>query len=450
MVSGLEVIGFDRGLMGLSLAVHIILASLAMALPLLMVLSEFIGIKRNDKDFTIFAKRISKPFLVFLGVGTASGILIAINILVLWPKFMSLVSQVAILPFNFETIAFFMESLFVAVYFFSWGKLKRKYTHVLLGIPVVIGGALSAVFITMINAFMNTPVGFNKALYLANGTISNINPWAVFTSPSAANEILHVVGTTYFMGISIVLGYLAIRFLKTKNQKEKTYYKKIIWMLLILAAIFIVWSVITGMTSASSVYAQQPEKFAAIEGDLHPMTYAPEIIGGFPGANGTLKDYFKIPDLQSILAAGKPSGAVPGLSQYNPDTYPPLFIHFMFDFMVIVGTGIAFILLLIIFLRIIKKNPLSRKITSISLVVSGIFSILLVENGWIMAESGRQPWIIYNIMRVSQAANPSPSVIPVAIAIAAFYIFIIPLSIFILKLIFRNKPLDKDLKSRAK
>lgn len=118
----------------------------------------------------------------------------------------------------------------------------------------------------------------------------------------------------------------------------------------------------------------------------------------------------------------------------------------MFDFMVIIGTGIAFILLFIIFLKIIKKNPLSKKITSLALIVSGIFSILLVENGWVMAESGRQPWIIYNIMRVSQAANPSPSVIPVAIAIAAFYIFIIPLSIFILKIIFKNKPLNRDLK----
>lgn len=445
MATNLAILGFDRGLMGLSLAVHIVLASLAMAMPLIMVLAEFISIKKKDKDFEVLSKRVSKIFLLFLGIGTASGILISINMLVLWPKFMSLVSQVAILPFSFETIAFFTESLFVAAYFISWGKLKGKYTHVILGIPIVVGGALSAVFITVANAFMNTPVGFNTSKYLSSKIITDVNPLAVFTSPSAATEVSHVVSTTYFMGIFILLGFFAFMLLKKKSEKIKRYYKKAIWLLLILVTIFTVWSILSGMTSASHLVKQQPEKYSAIELNLHNTSYAPEVIGGFLTPGNHLKFALKIPDLQSILATGKPYGVVPGLNQFNKSTEPPLFVHLLFDLMVFGGIAIGVLLAIVIFLRLIRKRPLSKKWILSLLGLSGIFSIVLVEAGWVMAEMARQPWIIYNVMLVKDAASYSSSVIPIGIIIALFYILIIPFSIWVLWLIFKNHPLSSEV-----
>ena len=455
--SSAVVLGFDRGLMGLSLAVHIILASLGMALPLIMVLAEIISIRKKDKDYEVLAKRISKIFLLFLGLGTASGILISVIMLVLWPNFMTLVSQVAILPFNFETVSFLLESLFVGIYFFSWGKMKGKYSHVLLGIPIVIGGMFSAVFITVANAWMNTPVGFSIKTYLTNGTLTNVNPMAVFSSPSAATEISHVVSTTYFMGVFIILAYFAIMLLRKSGEKEKKYYKKGIWLLIILATVFVLWSLESGHDSGTKLMIQQPEKYAALEADINQTAYAPEIIGGIPADNGTkvsgsLAD---IPDLQSLLATGKESGTVPGLNEFNSSTWPPLYVHLEFDTMVIGGFAVAFMLALVIFLRLIKRDPVSDKTwwsrtILVLLAICGLVAILLVEAGWDMAETARQPWIIYDVMTVSQAANYSPSVLPLAIAITAFYIIVLPLSVVILRFMFRKNPLSKELRGTGK
>jgi len=451
MVNSLVILGFDRGLMGLSLAVHIILASLAMSLPLIMVLAEYLSIKKKDKDYEVLARRVSKIFLLFLGLGTASGILISIIMLVLWPNFMTLVSKVAILPFNFETISFFMESLFVGVYFLTWGKLKGKYSHLVIGLPIVIGGLFSAVFITVANAWMNNPVGFNIATYLTNGTITSINPLALFSSPAAATEVSHVVSTTYFMGVFIMLSYFAVMLFRKEKPTEKKYYKKGIWMLIILAAIFLTWTLLSGHESGSQLLVQQPEKYAAIEANLNQTAYAPEMIGGIPVDNGTkFKDYINIPNLQSILATGKASGTVPGLNEFNASTRPPLYVHIEFDIMVIGGFAIALVLLLVGILKIAKKDPVSNKtligkIMLLLLAVCGPLAVLLVEAGWDMAETARQPWIVYNVMTVAQGANYSPSVLPAAIAITAFYIIVIPLSIVILRLMFRKNPLSKEL-----
>jgi cytochrome d ubiquinol oxidase subunit I len=200
------------------------------------------------------------------------------------------------------------------------------------------------------------------------------------------------------------------------------------------------------MTSTSSLVTQQPEKFAAIEGNLNQSSYAPELIGGIVGPNGTLEDYIKIPDLQSILATGKASGVTPGLNEFPSDTQPPLFIHILFDFMVIGGIIIFAALAWILFLHFRKKNPLERKYILWILGICGVLAVIILEAGWVLAEVGRQPWIIYNVMKVSQAGNPSNSIIPTAIAIALFYIIIIPLSIFFTKLIFKKNPLLKELK----
>ena len=440
-----SVLYFDRGLMDFSLSFHIVLASLAMALPLIMVAAEYLYLRKKDNDYYVLARRMSKVFLLFFAIGTASGILVSINILVLWPKFMSLVSQVAILPFSLETDAFFAESLFVAVYFFSWKKLKDRYLHVVLGIPIVIGGALSAVFITLANAFMNTPNGFDIPQYLATGAITDVHPWAVFFSSSAATEVSHVLASTYFMGVFIAIAYFAIMLLFKRTDQEKRYYRKALWLLIVLAVVFTLWSLASGSVSASNLVVNQPEKFAAIEGTFKPIAYAPEKVGGIPGPNYTLIDYVEIPDLQSILATGSPSGMVPGLDSYPQSTWPPLFVHILFDIMVIGGTSVAFVLAIIVLTKLLKRDPISNKIILVLLAICGAFSIVLVEVGWAMAESARQPWIIYNVMTVAQAANYSPSVMGVGTAIFAFYIAVIPVSILILRIMFKKHPLSGEI-----
>ncbi len=441
---GISVV-FNRFDMGFSLGIHIILAVIGIAIPLIIMLAEILGQKYNNIYYKTLSKRLFPAFIILFAIGTASGTLVAVNLLFLWPNFMSFIGQVAILPVYLEVFAFFGESIFIAIYIYSRKKVCT-YAHAFIMGLVSLFAALSAVFITMLNAFMNTPTGFNIPNYLANGIITNINPYAIFSTPSTLIEVFHVVSTSYLVGTFILIIVFAYKLLKTKkNQNMIMYYKYALRLMLFVAFIAVIFAIISGLLSIPMLYSLQPEKYAALELDIHPISNAPEIIFG-TYANGSLSGYLTIiPNLQSILATGSPNGTVPGLSQFPTNTWPPLIVHDFFDFMVLFGFGLGIFFILLIFLKILKVDILINKIVLILSIIAGVVSILLLEIGWLMAEFGRQPWIIYNIMTVSQAANYSSSIMPIAIAIILFYVFIIPATIYIIRKTYKNRDLSKEL-----
>ena len=175
------------------------------------------------------------------------------------------------------------------------------------------------------------------------------------------------------------------------------------------------------------------------------MSHAAERIGGFP-VNGTLKYYINIPNMQSILASGSPTALVPGLHNFPRPTWPPLVVHPMFDFMFGMSMLVGLILFVTVVLLVLRQNPLeNRKILWI-LVLCGILATLIMEDGWVMSEIGRQPWIIYNVMTVASAANYSSGALPITLLILLFYIVALPLVLILLKKIFRARPLENELK----
>ena len=127
MVELIPIVFFDRFLMGFSLFIHIILASLGIALPVIILSAEYIGLRNKSVFYRTLAKRLAIAFVVLFAIGTASGMLVAVEMLVLWPNFMQLVSQVAILPFYIEVFAFFVETIFIGIYFYSWDRFKNRY-----------------------------------------------------------------------------------------------------------------------------------------------------------------------------------------------------------------------------------------------------------------------------------------------------------------------------------
>ena len=432
--------------MGFSLAVHILLVIIGMMLPVMILLAEIIGTKKNDRYYLTLARRLTLAFVVFFGVGTASGVLVASNLLFLWPKFMALIGQVAILPVYAEVFAFFLEAIFVGIYFYSGNKLKSKYSHAAIMGLIAIGAALSAVFITMLNAFMNTPTGFNIKAYLANGVVTGVQPLSVFNTPSTWIEVVHVLATSYFAGSFVFVAYFAYRLISAdrRNEEVRIYYRKALTLALVIALVATFAAIGTGLLSISSLYTIQPEKYAALELDLYPITHAPELIGGFY-SNGIIIDAVSIPNLQSILATGSASGAVPGLSQFPKDTWPPLFVHVMFDALVGFGFAMGAFFLLLLILKFLKVDILRSRKVMYLYILAAVVAVLLLENGWIMSEIGRQPWIIYNVMTVAQAANYTGATIPIAIAVVLFYIFIFPVTIKVLGKIFSKRPLETDL-----
>ena len=443
----IPIIFFDRFLMGFSLFVHIVLASLGIALPVIILVAEYLGIKKKDVYYSTLARRLAIAFVVFFAIGTASGILVAVEMLVLWPNFMQLVSQVAILPFYIEVFAFFVETIFIGIYFYSWDKFKNQYLHLLAGVPIAVAAVLSGILITILNAFMNTPGKvFDTSAYIANGTVTGIHPFAVFSTPSAGIEVLHAISSTYLAGSFIFLAFMAFMLLRTTDQAKRTYFKKGLALAMIVCVLAVVLSIYSGITSIATLQYIQPEKYAAIEGNLfHSMSHAPEKIGGFP-INGTLQYYINMTNMQSILASGSPAGVVPGLLDFPRSTWPPLIVHPMFDFMFGMSLLLGLILLITVALWVLRRNPFdSRKVLWL-LVLSGILATLIMEDGWVMSEIGRQPWIIYNVMTVASAANHSSGALPITIMILLFYIVALPLSVILLRKIFRARPLENELK----
>lgn len=430
--------------MGFSLSIHIVLAVIGMVLPIMILIAEYLGMKYGDRDYTVLAKRLATALLIFFAIGTASGMLVAINLFFLWPTFAALVGKVAILTVYIEVFAFFSESIFLALYLYSGGVFKNKNTRLLLMGIVAVGAAASAGLITVLNAFMNTPTGFNIPVFLSTGAVQNINPLAVFSSASAAVEVSHVLATSYFAGSAMFLAYFAYRFLKTKDEKERRYYEKAVKLTFCLVLVGAALSVYTGIRSIENLYYVQPEKFAAIELDLNPISHAAEIIGGIY-ANGAVKYGLEIPNLQSILATGGANGTVPGLSQYPVNTWPPLMVHDMFDLMFFAGIAIGVFVLIILMLYLKNREIFRNTVVNKLFIATGALALILLENGWMVDEIGRQPWIIYNVMTVQQAANTSPSIIPIAVAIVALYIIILPLTFVILHRIFSKRKLSAEL-----
>jgi len=450
----------DRVTMGFSLAVHVFLVAFGISLPIVIGASEFIGIKYNDKYYIALAKRLTTALLIFFAIGTASGTVVALELLLLWPKFMALVGSVDILPLYIEVFAFFTEAIFLATYAYSWSKIKNQFYHFLLIIPVILGSVGSGILITLLNSFMNTPAGFNISEYLASGTITNVNPIQALFPPSAFYEDSHAVSGTVLAGLMMALAYFVYKQYRSSGE-ARNYYKKASKLILGIVSVFVVFVIYTGIYSIEELYYIQPEKYAAFEGNLAPAAHAAEMLFGF-FVNGKWIDYISIPNLQSILATGSPSGVVPGLSQFPAYTWPPLMVHDMFDLMVLLGFLLGIYLLLAdIFLVLGKYRgrfatvPLLGKISKIDMwgskwatiaaVCFGALGPILMELGWVMEELGRQPWIIYGVMLVSQAGNPSPSIFPIMVLIIAFYAIIVPFTIIYIIRHFKSRPVEEEL-----
>lgn len=435
----------DRATMGFSLGVHILLVMFGVTMPVMIMIADYLWLRNGDNFYKTLSNRLSTAFAVLFAVGTASGTLVAVELLALWPKFMALVGQVAISSVNFEVMVFFIEAIFLTAYFFYRDTFKNKNVRLLLMFIVAVAAAMSGVLITTLNSFMNTPVGFNIPAYLANGTVTNVHPFAVFTSPAAKIEVPHVLATIYFAGSSVIMAYFAFMLMRTKDKKRREYYSKALKVAFVVCAVAVILAVITGILSIEDLYYLQPEKYAALELNLNQISNAPELIGGTI-VNGSVQGVlFSIPGLQSILSTGAASGTVPGLSEFQQSSWPPLFVHTLFDIMVFAGFGIGGFMLLLSALQILKVRVLEMKIVQYLLVLVGIVAVFVLEAGWIVDEAGRQPWIIYNVMTVGQAANQSTSIITLALLIMLAYAAVIPLTIFVLKKIFDKRPLEKEL-----
>ncbi len=442
---------FDRFLFAFTIASHIILVSVSIALIFIISTAEFLSLRRSDKYYGALSNRLSKAFVVVFGIGTASGVVMAVELVTLFPTFMTLVSETgAISIFYAEIFAFFLETIALVLYVY-YADFLGKYTHWMLSIVIAAGALLSAILITMLNAWMNTPNGFDESAFIQSGKVTVLAIWAPFFTTSTIAEVAHVLPTVLFAGVMLVGGYFAWRSLKSKDLEEKKMLAKGLKIAASLGIITIVLVILTGINEITTLLKLQPLKYAAIELNPAPGTNLPEKLFGSL-KNGQFYGGIPIPHLQSFLVQIETGiKTLPGLSQFPSSDWPPLYVHSTFDAMVIGGFLLGFFFLAyFVDWAILRKKPHESKLFLYSWIPLGFFALIIMELGWVTDEVGRQPWIVYNVMTSQQAANYSSGFLVPGILIIAFYLILLPLTFYFFTRIFNSTSMSEKEEHKHK
>lgn len=432
-----EAVFFSRLLTEMTLSFHIIYATIGVGVPLMIMLAQYVGIKKNDEHYILMARRWARGFVITVAVGVVTGTAIGLQLSLLWPNFMELAGQVIALPLFMETFAFFFEAIFLGIYLYTWDRFENQKKHLLLLVPVAVGAGMSAVFITIVNAFMNAPQGFD----MVNGELVNINPLLAMLNPAMPTKVAHVVSTALMTSAFVLAAIGAFRLLKGSNH---IYHKKAVYLMVKVGLVFSIATAIIGDFSGKYLAEYQPEKLAAAEWHFETSDSAPLILYGVLD-DGEIKYAIEIPYALSILAHNDPTAEVIGLDQFPEDEQPPLYIHYFFDVMVTIG---MFMVMLSAFYVVAKwrkwKFANSRFILWL-IVAGGPLSLIAIQAGWWMTEVGRQPWILRGIMTVDEAATSSGSVDIMVLAFALLYLILGIGSVVVLRRMFRNNPVEKEL-----
>ncbi|MHB9863636.1 cytochrome ubiquinol oxidase subunit I [Streptomyces sp. YIM S03343] len=393
-----------RELMAFTLASHILLVPFGVALPFITLLMHHRGLRRNDAVALTLARRWSAVMAVQFAIGVVTGTVLSFEFGLLWPRMMGRWGDVFGLGFGVEAWAFFLEAVLIAVYLYGWRRLK-PWTHFWLGVPLPPAALLGAFGIIAANSWMNTPQGF--ALDAKGNPVHVDVRQAVFT-PIFGAEYWHFVVAMFLTAGYVVAGVYAVGWLRGRRDR---YHRLGFTVPFTVAAILTPVQFMLGDSAARAVFHKQPVKFAGMELVWKTDTHVPEYMFGRLNSDGTVSGGLKIPQLDSILASFKPSTQVTGLTSVPADDRPTVvqatIAHWAFDIMVTIGSLLILLALWYGWCWLRRRDlPRSRWFFRCA-AAAGVACLVTVECGWITTEVGRQPWIVYNFMRVSQAVTPT-------------------------------------------
>jgi cytochrome d ubiquinol oxidase subunit I len=422
-----------RSQMGFSLAWHIVLACFGVGLPGLVLFAEWRGIRTGDAVWRLLARRWAKAMGLLFAVGAVSGTILSIEMGVLWSGLMSHWGQVIGLPFAIEGIAFFIEAIFLGIYLHGWDRLSPR-AHLLSGVPIFAAGLASAFFVVTANAWMNAPAGYT----LAHGKLVSVDPVAAMFNAATGPETVHVILAALMVTAFGTASVYAVAMLRGRRDR---YYRTGLLLPLTAGAVLAPLQIVAGDWAARMVAAHQPVKLAAMEGLTKTTAGAPESIGGYY-SGGQLHDALQIPAGLSLLTRLNPHATVPGLDSVPAADRPPLvtLVHLSFDTMVGIGFGLLALGGWLAWSWWRRRDIPATRWFLRCVAVSGVATVVAMELGWITTEVGRQPWIVYGVMKVAAAVNPEPGIQYGFWAVLAIYAVLTVVTLAVLRHLTRSVP----------
>jgi cytochrome bd ubiquinol oxidase subunit I len=386
-----------RQMQALSLSVHIPLVCFGIAFPVLVLFAEYRYLRTGDELYRTIARRWSRIMLALFAVGVVTGTILSFELGLLWPVWMQDFGNVFGLGFTLEGFSFFVEAIFIGIYAYGWDRL-RPWVHFASGIPIAIAGVAGSFFVIAVNGWMNHPTGFT----LVNGRATDVHPWqALFDNPMFWSEYTHMYFAAYIVCGFLLAGAYAWALLRGRRGR---YERTAFGISMTAAAVAAPLQVIVGDWAARDVAVYQPVKLAAMEGLATTTRGAAEHLLGWYNGHAVVWG-IEIPKLLSLLAFHNPNAVVKGLSIVPLADQPPVnVVRFSFQTMVGIGTLLALIGLVYLFLRFRRRGSLPRLLL-VGVVASGPLSVVALIAGWITTEVGRQPWIVYDVMRVNAAVT---------------------------------------------
>lgn len=386
--------------MASSMIFHIVFACVGMVMPFFMVSSHYKWLKSGDESYLRLTKAWQKGVAIFFVVGAVSGTMLSFELGLLWPEFMKHAGPIIGMPFSLEGTAFFVEAIALGFYLYGWKKIKNRWFHWGTGLIVGLSGVASGILVVSANAWMNAPSGFD----FVDGQYLNIDPWAALLNDAWFTQALHMT-LAAFTSIGFAVGGVhAIQYLRGKNPGL---HRKAFAIALAFGSIAAILQPLSGDLSAKDIAQRQPVKLAAMEAHYETERGAGLWIGGIVDEeNKEVHFGIQLPNMLSFLAFGDFNAEVKGLNDFPEELHPPVAItHYSFQVMVGLGTLLLFLGILYLVSRR-KRKLMDKKWFWRAFAWATPLGIIALEAGWFVTEVGRQPWIIYNVMKTRDAVTP--------------------------------------------
>lgn len=426
---------------------HFIFVPLTLGLSILVAWMETRYVRTGDEKYLKMTKFWGKLFLINFALGVVTGITMEFQFGMNWAEYSRYVGDIFGAPLAVEaTVAFFMESVFIGLWIFGWNKVSKR-VHALSIWMVAIATNLSALWILLANGWMQHPVGY----VLRNGRSEMVDFVALLTNPYGLVKFVHTVLSGYMVAAFFIMGISAWHLLR-KNLPD--FFKTSFRMAATFGLVSAILVFLTGDYSAVLVAKTQPTKFAAMESVWETKTNVGLNLLLFPNEKGQCNavERLCIPNMVSWLAFHTPNAEIKGLKDFPQDLRPPVTPTFV-SFRTMVGIGTLMALLALLGVILSRWGRLEDRTWFLWLMVLAIpLPYIAAQLGWIVAELGRQPWIVYGLLKTSDAVSRSVSTIQVFGSLVGFTLLYGTLGVVDIYLLtrFARKGPDEDLSAIIK